>query len=84
MHSKALHGQNSTQRQRARKILAKRGTELLCELELLEPTIEWIEEEDVELDFSTENFQLTVENEEIIINDLHEWLVSPFVNLDSV
>jgi len=47
---------------------------VLCELDLLEPVIEWREEEDLEPDVFT-HFEFGSDNEEIfpVITDLHEW-----------
>ena len=59
--------------------LAKRETEVLCELDLLEPVIEWREEENLEPDMFS-HFEFGSDNEEIfpLIPDLHEWLNSSF------
>ena len=82
MHSKQLHGKkNQFKKNKVQKVLAKRDSEILCELESFEPTVEWIEEEDVELGF----FEIPqVQNEYSIpiISDLHEWLTSPFRNCE--
>lgn len=79
---KEVHGEKSGSKQRAKRVVAKRGTELLCEVEALEPVIEWIEQDDV---INANDFMgLLEENQEgfdgrlPVISDMRQWLQSPF------
>lgn len=84
LHLAEIHGQkNSNKKQKVRKVLGKTDSHRLCELESceLEPIIEWIAEEEVELEFF-EIPEIRDDFEIPIISDWHEWLTSPFTNID--
>ena len=64
-------------KQRAKRILVKRHTELLYELDTTEPMVEWFEEEDIEIDsvgIKIPEFQFDNSTPIIIENDSHDWL----------
>lgn len=69
-------------KQRAKRIITKREKEVLCELDTLEPTIEWLDEEDdvvLEMNPHNENDPLALYKADIPITDnLQEWLKPPF------
>lgn len=74
-----MHNRSSSEKQRA-KVLMKRGNEVLCKIDMLEPTVEWIEEEDVEqIGIDQPIFEDTDNEQFPVIQNLSEWLVSPFV-----
>lgn len=79
----SVHGRRTTyHKQRAKRIISKREKEVLCELDTHEPTIEWLDEEDVVLletnpDIN-ENDPLALEGDIPIIHNLQEWLKPAF------
>ena len=67
----------------AQRVFVKRHTELLCELDSIEPIVGWFEEEDVKIDsveMKIPEFQFD-DSIPIIENDLHDWLVSAFASV---
>ncbi|KAJ8682384.1 hypothetical protein QAD02_018176 [Eretmocerus hayati] len=48
LHSKHKHGSECNSKLRATRILSKRGNEVLCEIDALEPIVEWVEPEDLD------------------------------------
>lgn len=82
-HSKAMHGQATCSKQRAKKIISRRETEVLCELEALSPVIEWVEATDLDILDSDSLIPETVIDDTLpVIANLNEWLISPFQNAD--
>lgn len=71
------------QKRRAKRVLAKPETQLLCELESLEPIVQWLEGEDAEIDSLDNIPEFRIDVTIPIINDSHERLALPFANLDS-
>lgn len=76
-----MHGQFNDDKQKVKKMLRRQDDQLLSQLDVLEPVVEWFEKNYVGADHISIQVDSNDETETSlsVIDNLHDWQISPFI-----